>query len=288
MENLDLVDRSQPSGPTGGTLSLPASWKESLLALGPFLYIPLVSMISWILYRAYGQSNFPDFLLPVFAITTVLVPILLFVAAIGVSVKRRFPRWTMPYWGLLAVLLAYLMQFSGTIAGQQFDGGWWVWLPLLLAASVGLLLRQGGRQSPAERTPPTFDWTCISFAIYGVAPAYLFAAFDEVHDSQPMVTSSLLLLAAGALLHMRGASKVQRILSLALGIVLGWGLAAVNLANYWGGRQEPWMSQPGDWWGTLLPVLAAGGMLLVLMLVPWLVSEIKKLLTRRLELSTLP
>lgn len=279
MENHTLIDENLPAGRSVRGNSPPASWKDSLLALGPFVYFPIVNLVSLVIFQVYQQPDFPDYLLPVFAVTMVLVPVLGFIAVIGISVARRFPRWTMPYWGLLSVCLLYLMTFSGTIAGQNFDGSWWVWLPLLLAVLVGLLAGKWLRGRAVDWKLPDFDWTSVSFIIYGIIPAYLFASFDEVHDSQVMVTSSMLLLAGGAWFYMRSAKPWQRLLSLVAGVVLGWGLASINLANYWGGRQEAWMSQAGDWWGTLLPMLAAGGVLIGLLLAPWLVSRARNLLS---------
>ena len=213
-------------------------------------------------------------------------PLLGFLVVLAVSVKRAFPRWTMPYWGLVGIFFLYLMTFTGTIAGQNFNGGWWVWLPVMLAAGVGAWLGLRSNRAEWARPGTRGGWSSIFFVLYGMLPAMLVAGYDEVHDSQVMILTSMLILAAGALLHMRSSHLWQRALSLVLGFCLGWGLAAVNLANYWSGRQEIWMDRPGDWWGTLLPMLYSGGIMLCILLLPMLFSVLKGFFLGRRRLGS--
>lgn len=263
----------------------PAPWKESLLALGPFILWPFFNILVWLASLLFELPLFPRSLLPVLTISLVFSPLLAFLVVLAVSVKRAFPRWTLPYWGLVGVFFLYLMTFSGTIAGQNFDGGWWIWLPVMLAAGVGAWLGFKSNRAGWRMQSTKNDWTSVTFVLYGILPAMLVLGYDEVHDNQLMILSSMLILAAGALFHMRSNHLWQRALSLVLGFCLSWGLAAINLTNYWSGRQEVWMDQAGDWWGTLLPMLNSGAIMLCILLLPWLFSLLRNLLSpsRRLD-----
>jgi len=255
----------------------PAPWRESLLALGPFILWPVFLVLGWLARLFFELPQFPKSLLPVFTFSLVFSPLLACLVVLAVSVKRAFPRWTLPYWGLVGVFFLYLMTFSGTIAGQNFDGGWWIWLPVILAAGVGAWLGLKSNRSGWRMQSTKNDWTSVTFVLYGILPAMLVLGYDEVHDSQLMMLYSMLILAAGALFHMRSTHLWQRALSLVLGFCLSWGLAAVNLANYWSGRQEIWMDKPGDWLGTLLPMLNSGAIMLCILLLPWLFSLLRNL-----------
>ncbi len=279
MTDQDSLFPPQPVDLQNQNPEQPAPWKESLLALGPFILWPFLSAWDgWLAW--YSKCRFfPGTLLPVLTLTLVFSPLLAFLVVLAVSVKRAFPRWTLPYWGLVGVFFLYLMTFSGTIAGQNFDGGWWIWLPVMLAAGLGAWLGLKSNRSGWRKQSSKNDWTSITFVIYGILPAMLVTGYDEVHDSQLMILSSMLILAAGALFHMRSTHLWQRALSLVLGFCLSWGLAAINLANYWSGRQEVWMDRAGDWWGTLLPMLYSGAIMLCILLLPWFFSFIKNLLS---------
>ncbi len=94
------------------------------------------------------------------------------------------------------IFFLYLMTFSGTIAGQNFDGGWWVWLPVMLAAGVGAWLGLKSNRSGWRMQSTKNDWTSVTFVLYGMLPAMLVLGYDEVHDNQLMILSSMLILAA--------------------------------------------------------------------------------------------
>lgn len=286
MTDQDSLYPPQPVDLQNHDPALPAPWKESLLALGPFVLWPVFLVLGWLARLLFEMPLFPRSLLPVLTLSLVFSPLLAFLVVLAVSVKRAFPRWTLPYWGLVGVFFLYLMTFSGTIAGQNFDGGWWIWLPVLLAACLGAWLGLKSNRSGWRMQSMKNDWTSVSFVLYGMLPAMLVLGYDEVHDNQLMILSSMLILAAGALFHMRSTQLWQRALSLVLGFCLSWGLAAINLANYWSGRQEMWMERAGDWWGTLLPMLYSGGIMLCILLVPWLLSMLKHLLFSRRRLSS--
>jgi len=286
MEDQDASEISQPFDLQVQNMELPASWKESILALGPFILWPVFLVLGWLARLLFERPLFPSSLLTILTFSLVMSPLLGFLVVLAVSARQGFPRWTLPYWSLVGIFFLYLMTFSGTIVGQNFDGGWWIWLPVVLAAGVGAWLGMKSNRAGSSTYFTKSDWTSVSFLLYGMLPALLVAAFDEVHDSNIMILSSMLILAAGALFHMRSTRVWQRALSLVLGFCMSWGLAAINLANYWSGRQEVWMAKAGDWWGTLLPMLYSGGIMLCILLVPWVLSMLKNLLFSRRRLGS--
>jgi hypothetical protein len=277
----ELIDRAKG---TRGIVNTPVpeadGWSQSLLALVPFLFIPVIFSIGQVVRLLVGENPAPGSALPVIGLITFFLPVAWILVSLGISAARGFPRWTMPYWGLALVITLYLVGFSGTIGGIWVEGSWLVWLPVLAVTAIGLVA--AGRSAPVQRFLKAAwgDWTRLSFLIYGALPPLLLAAYDEVHDQEGLRLLGHLALAGGALLYMRSHTIWQRGLSLLGGLGLGWGLAALNLAGYWGGRQEAWMTQPGDWGETLVSMSRAGGMLMALMMAPILIWGMRSLAGR--------
>ena len=247
-------------------------WRTGLLALGPFMIVSIFSLYAWLMQFAFGEPAIPHGIIPILTITLVAGVILGILAVLGISAARGFPPWTLPYWGLALIIFFYLMRFSGTIAGFDFSGSWLVWLPAGAIAAAGLYL--GRRATPLRKLAHEVwqDWTRISFTFYGIIPALMVAAYDEVHGQAGFLNAGMLLLAAGALAYMNSSRTWQRGLALVTGLGLGWGLAAWNIAGYWGGRQEPWMDRPGDFGESLLGMVRYGVVLMVALIAPALLG----------------
>jgi hypothetical protein len=259
------LDRAKMSTETLHELDRPASWPETLLALGPFLVWPLLMLFRiWMTVPNLGT-----------AITFLILSLLL--VALLVSWVRDFPRWCFPYWGFVFLVAFYFQGFRGTVFGRSFSGSWLVWLPVLGVALIGMLWTRDFRVIYRLFRLLWLDWTRISFVIYGLLPLMLIAIYDEVRDaiSQPVLTGLMLLLALGALLYMRSANVWPRFLWLVAGFSLSWLLATLHLVLYWNGRQEPGMRAPATWDGTLSWAAPLGGFLLVILIAPALLEGLR-------------
>jgi hypothetical protein len=275
MEPSIKTDPKLPVKPTVETEESRPGMLKILLALGPFLLVPVFSLLLLIAGPFLTTPRIPDYILNVIAAVLMVGFALGCLFALGVSVAYDFPRWTLPYWGITLVISLYLARFSGTIAGGNFKGSWLVWLPLYLAVGVGLYLRQRRRRRKSVIRPLHHDWTSFSFALYGAVPALLVFAYDEVHDKDVMLNLGMAILTAGAVLYLLSTSTRQRAVSLLGCLALAWGFAAIDVANYWGGRQEVWMNQPGDWGQTLRPMAVFGVAMLGILLLPGILSWLK-------------
>jgi hypothetical protein len=237
----------------------PAPWGEILLALVPFLILPVFIIIFLIFSRI--RPNSPEneaigtvYLLLVYGIELVLL---------AISVAKGFPRWSLPHWPFMMLVTIFL---PGPLMGNGVKAGWLIWL-LFLSLVIVAILAPGPRRSLLRLVADSGrDWTLLSFAFYGILPLWTLFAYDEVHNTEPFIATWMLILAAGALLYMRSKTVLQRGLSLLAGFLLNWSLAALHLALYWDGRGEPWPSGVEVAWGAVV----AGVILLVLLFIPLL------------------
>ncbi|MEJ2039659.1 MAG: hypothetical protein P8X55_12115 [Desulfosarcinaceae bacterium] len=253
------------------SLERPATWGETLLALGPFLMLPLFFVIRLLLTPLLGAQEAPY-------LTRILL-LAIFLASLGfmwvvlVSAwKKSFPRWSFPYLGFLFLVILYLSTFSGTIFGFDFSGSWWLWILVLAIPVIGLLW--AGRIEPISQLFNSVwqDWTLISFAFYGLLPLIIFAAYDEVHDSGLMQIVGMLILAGGAVSYMRGRGIWQRFASLLGGFLLAWGATVVYLAAYWAYTPSPGWDAPVPWTETLRWTSQLGEIPALLILAPVLLA----------------
>jgi hypothetical protein len=250
---------------TSADLYQPASWPETLLALGPFLVWPAL-----LLFR-----NFMT--VPNLSMVILFLILSLLLVALLVGWVKGFPRWCFPYWGFVFLVALYFQGFRGTVFGKSFSGNWLVWLPVLGVALIGTLWTRDLRVIYRLFRSLWLDWTRISFVIYGLLPLVLIAIYDEVHDtiSQPALIGLMLLLALGALLYMRSANLRSRFLWLVAGFSLCWLLATLHLVLYWNGRQEPGMRAPATWDGTLSWAAPIGLFLLIILIAPALLAGLR-------------
>jgi hypothetical protein len=263
-QNRELVDAH-----TGIAVELdrPATWPETLLALGPFLIWPPLSLL--------GS------LMPVPSLGTGILFFIfsLLLVALLVGLVKGFPRWCFPYWGFVFLIALYLQSFRGTISGRPFSGSWLVWVPVLVVAAIGMLWTRDLKAIYRLFRSVWADWTRLSFAFYGLLPLMLIAIYDEVHDAvaQPALIGLMLVLAAGALLYMRSANIWPSFLWLVAGFALSWGLATLHLGWYWNGRQEPGMGAPATWEATLSWTSPMGAVLLFILIAPVLIEGLRLL-----------
>ena len=260
------------------TLEHQATWGESLLALGPFLLLPLIYGIALVLQPGMKSSEAP-YLARILSLGFFLAALGFMWVALVTAWKKGFPRWTYPYLGFILLLVLYLSTFSGTLFGFYFNGSWWLWITVLVIPVIGLLW--------ARRLTPLYqlfnairqDWTLVSFVFYGLLPLIVMAAYDEVHDAGLMQILGSLILAGGALFYMRSNGTWQRIASLLGGFSLAWGVTVTYLAIYWATTPSPGWDAPVPWTETLKWTSQLGIIPALLLLGPMVLAALSALFT---------
>lgn len=245
----------------------PATWRETLLSLGPGLFFPLVFLFVVPLTTLLGKMDNPYIALGVF-LTLLGIFLILMVA----GWTKNFPRWVFPYWGFILVIIFYLRNFNGTIAGHEFTGDWWAWMPLFIVAVVGSLWARNLQPILGLIKSVWKDWTLLSFAFYGALPLLVLAAYDEVHNEGLAVATINLILAIGVVTYMRTENIWHRFAALVGGFSIGWLALMTHLALYWNGRQLFWMTEPGSWVETLNWTSQMGALLMLILVAPVLVA----------------
>jgi multisubunit Na+/H+ antiporter MnhG subunit len=252
-------------------LAHPASWIETLVALGPTSLFPLVFLMGVILTPFLKGLKDPA---PGLGIAFAVIGMIL-IAMVAGWVKN-FPRWVFPYWGFALLISLYVYEFTGTMAGQQVRGDWWAWMPLAGVILVGSLWARSLRPVSALLNSVWRDWTLLSFTVYGALPLLFIAAYDEVHNEGPILTLIMLILVAGTIGYMRTENIWHRFACLVGGFTLGWAVLMVHQAIYWNGRQEVWMPAPGSWKETLNWTSRSGAILMLILVAPVLIELLRR------------
>lgn len=258
-------------------LTRPASWKEILLALIPFLLLPAFFLFGLLLYPYIPSSTGSALTL---GLMLSLIGGLLF--AILVGWVKDFPRWVFPYWGFVILIALYMREFSGTIAGYWVDGNWLVWTPIVAIAIIGTFWTRGLKPVYSLLKSVWKDWTLLSFTFYGVLPLMFFAAYDEVHETQNeylILSTAMLILAIGTVIYMRTENIWYRFASLVGGFSIGWIAVMIHLSIYWNGRQLFWMTEPGSWIDTLNWTSKMGVFLMLVLVAPLLIAFLRQVIT---------
>ncbi len=250
------------------------SWGEALAGMAPFLVFGLAMALSE--YVKYLVRLHPGWrYLVVYSLVACYVVLLV---GLGVGWVKGFPRWSYPYGGLA---LVFTWWWAGVMVKPR---GWWTifcgrgaWIPLLVVAVVALLITRSFRPWRQLLYGVWHDWTRLSFGLYGCMPLAVWLAFDEVTApySAPYLAISALILAGGALLHVRNARPSSRALAILMGLTLAWAVTTVGTAAYWHGHQEPWMREPGHWYVQARGMIITWGVLAALTFAPALLSLLR-------------
>ncbi len=257
-------------------LHRPASWGETLAALGFLLMFPLFLLVGLLL-----MPFLKDFQDPGFGLGILLTMVGMLLAALVIGWVKDFPRWVFPYWGMALLISLYMHSFTGTIAGYEVRGGWWVWTPLGIVVLVGLLWRRNLKPVYALFRSLWQDWTLPSFAFYGALPLLVIAAYDEVHNEGAFVTLILVILGIGAIGYMRTQTPWRRFAWLLGGFSLGWMILMAHQVIYWNGRQETGMPKPVTWQDALGWTSEFGAVLLLILSAPVVIGLARRVVRPR-------
>lgn len=232
----------------------PVTKWEVLVALAAFLVPGGYIFINSLPRPWFGQVVFPSLLG------------LLLVGTIAGLVKR-FPRWSLSYFGLVLSAVVFLFLFHweakriGTFLAARFvvqpndELGrlllltFWegvVWLSLLVLVSLGILALALLPRSRPLISQIKEDWTRLSYLVYNGSMLALVLAFDEYRYAEPYALVALACLAGGAWGYLRSRHPTRGFLALLVGGSLSMWVVAMGL----------WMLVPRqDWamWFRWLP-----------------------------------
>lgn len=208
--------------------------KEMLVALAVFL-IPA----GFILLNTTPPS-----------ISRVVITVMLAMLLIGsvAGLVKRFPRWSLPYFGLVVSSIVFLFLFQrqaqriGALLASRFvhqpgdelsrlllvtfwDGIVWFSLLVIVSLAILLLALLPGFHHIIQRLWE--DWTRLSYLFYGCSMLALVLTFDEYNYEGPYALIALLCLAIGAWGYLRSSRPRQRFLALLVGLTLAIWVASV-------------------------------------------------------------
>ena len=245
----------------------PPTWRETLFALGPFLFILVFLLIGILAIPLINVQAGPAIAL---GITLGMIGVFLIIMLAGWV--KNFPRWVFPYWGFILLLSLYVYTFTGTMAGYRVRGDWWAWAPVAGVVVIGSLWVRSLRPVSVLLKSVWKDWTTLSFVFYGALPLLVIAAYDEVHTKGPILSLIMLILGAGTIFYMRTENVWHRFACLVGCFSIGWITLMIHQGIYWNGRQEFGMQEPGSWVKTLNWTSQFGAMLMLILVAPVLVE----------------
>ena len=234
----------------------PLTQMELLLALAVFL-VPA----GFILYNS-APSPLVNKLVP---------PILLALLLVGslVGMIKRFPRWSLPYYGLVLSAIVFLFLFQGEAQrmsallssrfafhpidelSQLFLVIFWdgmVWLSLLALIAISILLLSRVPKFVPHIQRMLDDWTRLSYLLYGCSMLALVLTFDAYNYDTHIALAAMFCLAAGAWFYLRSDRQQSRFLALFGGLTLAMLIALTG----------KWMLDPQLDWAALFRIAPAG------------------------------
>lgn len=167
-----------------------------------------------------------------------------------VGLIKRFPRWSLPYIGLVVASIVFLYLFrweaqriatfmaSRFVSQPQNELGrlmltaFWegvVWLSLLILIAFIVLLAALLPRFRHRIRHLQEDWTQFSYLLYGGAMLALVLTFEEYRYEEPYALIALLCLAAGAWGYLRSNRRIHGFLSLLAGATLAMWIAAAGI-----------------------------------------------------------
>ncbi len=201
----------------------PSSWREALLAAGPFLVAGLTIACSYL----------PGGWLWVLAASYVVV-----LVGLGAGWVNHFPRWSYVYGGMVLPFTGWWMGLVGLRHWiLQVD----VCLPLLTMMVIAI------RQTGSLKALYLFavqgwrDWTRFSFGLYGLLALLSIIPMGEgERPYNPLYAIAVILvLAGGAVLYIRAGPNWQRALALLGGVLTAWVVSTAGTAIFWTGAGAP-------------------------------------------------
>jgi hypothetical protein len=212
----------------------PSSWLGTLIGALPFLLFGPITVL-----LAYPYS-YPRSVVPV----NIIYPLVMLIG-LAAGWRARWPRWSFPYLTACALLLDYQINELRnwiTLAVPRAFGLQPAWLLgglayslslalFVLVPALALVLICTVRWLRPLYLSIRRDWTQLSFGL-SVASAFMLSGAD--YDEDPRLTLAVILpgviVLLSAVAYLRSTNKIQRVLSLLLGLLVA---VAVSTLRHW-------------------------------------------------------
>lgn len=214
------------------------SGQQRLLEIIPFLFTAVLILL--LTYWPSAQRTAPPDIALLWAGALPLLGLLL-------GLARGLPRWAYPYGGLLTGYTMWLAVDQRLV---------WLWVMLMLTtvslAVMAAVVNQGERPLPELcrqiGASIALDWTRLSFGVFGAAPLFILATFDNAFLNQrtPYLALALLVMVLTAGLYGRCRRQDKQLATLIGGTTLmvvpalldhvywqGWGSSMAWLLALW-------------------------------------------------------
>lgn len=161
-------------------------------------------------------------------------PMISMFVLLGIGWTKKFPRWSFPSIGFCLLFSMFLMMVS--IPGLS-DGvlGLWAWIPLLITLVISFIFKPGIEpiKKIVERIKE--DPSLILFALYGIAPFFVWIICDEMYTLWMIFIAliSTLILSSGIYLFLRSDKKRTRVLSMIISGLLAVIFTFTASIIYW-------------------------------------------------------
>jgi hypothetical protein len=264
---------------SASTPEKPASWKATIAGVFPVLSFGLVTAWSEVI-----NSNI-SWLGPLASLWGFIFAYLLMLIIFGIGWMKGFPRWAYPSTVFVMIFSLYFMGVATPglqIFGHTFSStelwGLRAWIPFATMMVIVLLLSRSFKSGSRFFANGLKDWTLVPFALYGIMPLLFWMSFDEVRSpyAAPYLLFTAISLSLGALGYMRFSNQGGRAWALFVGLVPPAAVNSIALSIYWAGRQETWMSYPGD--GEAIAIGSGAGwlILLTIMFLPGIIHWLRQ------------
>lgn len=162
--------------------------------------------------------------------------------AFAVGLARGSPAWAYPYAGFAFFFSLYISSVSNPglrlfvcqIFGRML-WSWRAWIPLLAALLAAVVLSRSLRPLARFFTNGWDDWTLFSFCLFGGMPLLIAVSFDEVDRLYSLYYMLFLtvFMTLTALFYLLSRTKLQRALTLVVGIFVILSLQVIGVADFW-------------------------------------------------------
>jgi len=264
----------------------PGSWRETLVALAPFLIFGVFPALSYL--RLTGVPQWLEVVLAIGLLGALL-------ALLVIGIIKGVPRWFLPYLGFPLALFSVYGAFGlmrNLHAAWLIPQGSWIlrqtvyqgllWSGLLVAAFCVALVTRVVAPWRSFHWRLRGDWTLLPFALYGATLLALFLTFDDYAGEEPYTIVGLLLLAAGGWFYLRSTRPWRRSLALFSGLTSAMAVAAAGKAILYSSpiwpypRHFTWQREAMGtviMWGWLALAIFAPGLLGLLARPDWTCSH---------------
>jgi hypothetical protein len=176
-------------------------------------------------------------------VNQIVPPVLFTLLLVGsmVGMIKRFPRWSLPYFGLVLSAVVFLFLFQGGAQrmsaflssrfafhpidelSQLFMVIFWdgmVWLSLLALVTISIIVLSRVPKFVPLVQRMLDDWTRLSYLFYGCSMLALVLTLDAYNYDAHIALASMFCLAAGAWYYLRSDQQESRFLALFGGLTL--------------------------------------------------------------------